>query len=179
MEQFSQKKSQHPYSDLAATTEIPQIQISKFLPQTSPNKKNSFLLNWLNSFPDESTNPLSPHSPAHLRWLLKCHRSQQLPLELKQAYWPELLELEYPAEKQEQPVKFDNDYKSQIMEEAEVEAILLGKEKKPILHPTRTPEVEAVEEAEEGEILETLEEGEIPQILMQQAQNPQIQIPID
>ena len=71
---------------------------------------------------------------------------------------------------QEQPVISDNDYKSQIMEEAEVEAILLGdpiKAKELTLPLIQTQEMEA-EEAEEGEILETLEEGEIPQILMQQ-----------
>ena len=60
---------------------------------------------------------------------------------------------------QERPVISDNDYKSQTMEEAEVEAILL--EKEPILPQIQTPEVEA-EEAEEGEILEMPEEGEIP-----------------
>ena len=166
MEQTSQKKPQHPNFDLAATTGTPQIQISKFLPQTSPNEKNSSLLNWLNLFPDESTNPLSPHSPDHLRWLLKCHKLQQLPLELQQAYWPELLELEYPTPmEQERPVTSDNDYRSQITEEAEVEAILLEKEKEPIPPQIQTQMVVMVEE---GEILETLEEGEIPRILMQQ-----------
>ena len=160
--------------------ETPQIQISKSPSQTSPNKKNSSLLNWLNSSPGELTNPLSLHSPNHLRWLLKCHKLQQLPLELQQAYWAELLELEYPAEmEQEWPVISNSDYKSQIMEEAEVEAILLEKEKEPTPHPTQTRETEAEEEAEEGEILETLEEGEIPRILMQQEQHPQIQTPID
>ena len=152
--------------------EIPQIPISKSPLQTNQNKKNNSLLNWLNSSPDESTNPLSPHSPNHLRWLLKCHKSQQLPLELQQAYWPELLELEYPAQmEQEQPVISDNDYKSQIMEEAEVEAILLGKEKDPTCRPIQTlakEGAEVAEVAEEGEILETLEEGEIPRIPMQQ-----------
>ena len=64
------------------------------------------------------------------------------------------------------------------MEEAEVEAILLGKEKEPILPPIRTREMGA-EEVEEGEILETLEEGEIPRIPMQQEQYPQILTPID
>ena len=67
---------------------------------------------------------------------------------------------------QEQPVIFDKDYRSQIMEEAEVEAILLEKEKEPTLLPIQTLEMEAAEEAEEGEILETLEEGEIPRIPM-------------
>ena len=161
MEQIFQKKPQHPNFDLAVTTGTPQIQIFKSLPQTSPNEKNSFLLNWLNSSPAESTNPLSPHSPDHLRWLLKCHKLQQLPLEHQQAYWPELLELEYPAQmEQERPVISDSDYKSQIMEEAEVEAILLGKEKKLTLPQIQTLEMgaEGAEEAEEGEILETLEE---------------------
>ena len=164
MEQISQKKPQHPNFDLAATTEIPQIQISRSPPQRSPNKKNSFLLNWLNLSPDELINPLSPHSPNHLHWLLKCHKLQQLPPEHQQAYWPELLELEYPAgTEQERPVISDSDYKSQTMEEAEVEAILLGKE--PTLPPIQTLAMEAPEEAEEveeREILEMLEEGEIP-----------------
>ena len=128
-----------------------------------------------------TTNPLSPHSPNHLCWLLKCHKLQQLPLELQQAYWPELLELEYPAEmEQERPVISDNDYRSQIMEEAKVEAILLGKAKEPTLPQIQTLEMEVeAEEAEEGEILEMPEEGEIPQIQMQQEQHPQIPIPIE
>ena len=122
---------------------------------------------------------LSPRSTDHLRWLLKCHKLQQLPLELQQAYWPELLELEYPAPmEREQLVISDSDYKSQIMEEAEVEAILLGKEKESTLRQIQPLEMEA-EEAEEGEILETLEEGEIPQTPMQQEQYPQILTPID
>ena len=164
MEYLFQKKHQHPNFNLAVITETPLIQISKFLPQTSPNEKNSSLLNWLNLSLVESTNPLSPHSPNHLRWLLKCHKLQRLPLELQQAYWPELLELEYPAEmEQEWPVISDSDYRSQIMEEAEVEAILLEKAKELILPPIQTLEMEAeAEEAEEGEILEMPEEGEIP-----------------
>ena len=181
MEQLFQKKHQHPNSDLEATMETLQIQISKSPSQTDLNERNNSLLNWLNSSPDKLTNPLSPHSPNHLRWLLKCHKLQQLPLELQQAYWPELLELEYPAEmEQEWPVISDSDYRSQIMEEAGVEAILLGnliKAKEPTLPLIQTQgmEVEA-EEAEEGEILETPEEGEIPQILMQQEKHPQIPI---
>ena len=161
--------------------ETPQIQISKSLSQTSPNEKNSSLLNWLNSSLDELTNPLSLHSPNHHCWLLKCHKSQQLPLELQQAYWAELLELEYPVEmEQERLVISDSNYRSQIMEEAEVEAILLGnpiKAKELTLPLIQTQEEEA-EEGEEGEILETLEEGEIPRIPMQQEQHPQIPIPI-
>ena len=70
---------------------------------------------------------------------------------------------------QEQPVIFDKDYRSQIMEEAEVEAILLEKEKEPTLRPIQTLKMEAAEEAEEGEI---------PQIPMQQEQHPQILTPI-
>ena len=164
MEHLFQKKKQHPNFDLEATTEIPQIWTSKSPSQTNPNEKNSFLLNWLNSSLVESTNPLSPHSPNHLRWLLKCHKLQQLPLELQQVYWPKLLELEYPAEmEQERPVISDNNYRSQIMEEAEVEAMLL--EKEPIPPQIQTLEMGA---EEEGEILETLEEGEIPRIPMQQ-----------
>ena len=85
----------------------------------------------------------------------------QLPLELQQAYWPKLLELEYPAEmEQEQPVIFDDDYKFQIMEEEEVEAMLL---EIPIKEKGWT-----LLEIPVAEILEEVEEGEIPQILMQQ-----------
>ena len=173
MEQSSQKKHQHPYSNMEATTETPQIQISKSPSLTNLNEKNNSLLNWLNSSLDASTNPLSPHSTNHLRWLLKCLKLQQLPLELQQAYWPELLELEYPAEmEQERPVISDSNYRSQIMEEAEVEAILLGdpiKAKELNLPLIQTLEMgEEVEEVEEGEILEEVEEGEIPQIPMQQ-----------
>ena len=76
---------------------------------------------------------------------------------------------------QEWPVTSDSDYKSQIMEEAEVKAILLEKGKEPTLPQIQTLEIEA-EEAEEAEILETLEEGEIPRIPMQQEQYPQILI---
>ena len=98
---------------------------------------------------------------------------------------------------QEQPVISDSDYKSQIMEEAKVEAILLGnpiKAKELTLPQAQTQEMEEVveegeiletleegeilETLEEGEILEMLEEGEIPQIPMQQEQHPQIPIPI-
>ena len=61
---------------------------------------------------------------------------------------------------QERPVISDKDYKSQIMEESEVEEILLGKHLN--LRLTQTLLAEAEEEVEEGEILETLEEGEIP-----------------
>ena len=80
--------------------------------------------------------------------------------------------------KPEPPATSDNDYKSQITEEAEVEAILSGKEKEPTLPQIQTLEMGA-EEAEEGEILETPEEGEIPRIPMQQEQHPQILTPID
>ena len=73
---------------------------------------------------------------------------------------------------QERPVISDSDYRSQIMEEAEVEAILLGKAKEPTLPQIQTlemeEEAEEAEEAEEGEILEMPEEGEIPRIPMQQ-----------
>ena len=97
----------------------------------------------------------------HYSWLLKCHKLQQLPLELQQAYWPELLELEYPVEmEQERPVISNNNYRSQIMEEAKVEAILLGnpiKAKEPNL-----PLIQTLEMGEEAE------EGEIPWIPMQQ-----------
>ena len=175
MEQSSQKKHQHPFSDLEVTTETPQIQISKSPSQTNPNEKNSSLLNWLNLSLDESTNPLSPHSPNHLHWLLRCHKLQQLPLELQQAYWPELLELEYPVEmEQEQPVISNNNYRSQIMEEAEVENLLL---ESPIKAKELTLPLDQIREMEVE--VEEAEEGEIPRIPMQQEKHPQIPIPIE
>ena len=78
----------------------------------------------------------------------------------------------------EQPATSDSDYKSQIMEEAEVEAILLEKEKESTLPQIQTLEME-VEEGEILEILEILEEGEIPRIPMRQEKHPQILTPID
>ena len=87
---------------------------------------------------------------------------------------------------QERPVTSDSDYKSQIMEEAEVEAILSEKAEELTLPLTQTPEMEVEAEegetpemVEEGEILEMPEEGEIPRIPMQQEQHPQIPILID
>ena len=62
--------------------------------------------------------------------------------------------------KQEQPVIFDDDYKFQIMEEEEVEAMLL---EIPIKEKGWT-----LLEIPVAEILEEAEEGEIPQIPMQQ-----------
>ena len=53
---------------------------------------------------------------------------------------------------QEQPVISNSDYRSQIMEEAKVEAILLGKAKELNLLQIQTLETEEAEEAEEGEI---------------------------
>ena len=87
---------------------------------------------------------------------------------------------------QERPVISDNDYRSQIMEEAEVEAILSEREKELTFPQIQTPEMEVEAEegetpemVEEGEILEMPEEGEIPRIPMQQEQHPQIPILID
>ena len=71
---------------------------------------------------------------------------------------------------QEQPVISDNDCKSQITEEAEVEAMLLEKlikAKEPTLPLIHTQGMEV----EVEEILETPEEGEIPRIPMQQEQH--------
>ena len=64
---------------------------------------------------------------------------------------------------QEQPVTSDSDYKSQIMEEAEVEAILLG-------NPTKAKELSLplIQTLEAEVEVEEAEEGEIPQIPMQQ-----------
>jgi hypothetical protein len=96
MEQPTKKKNHLPLaSDSEVTEETPQVQILSSLPAKSSNMQ---LLHWLNSFPHILPNPISPPSAAYLCWLLECHKSHQLPLLLQQAYWPELLELEYPQE---------------------------------------------------------------------------------
>ena len=53
---------------------------------------------------------------------------------------------------QEQPFTFNNDYRSQIMEEAKVEAILLEnpKEREPNLLEIQMMEIQEEEEVEEG-----------------------------
>jgi hypothetical protein len=98
----------------------------------------------------------------YLRWLLECHKSQQLPLSLQQAHWAELLELEYPLEQEVgQPTSSgislgeeDNLEEDHLMEQdrLEVEDLLT----------TEIPQTQqGTQELEEGEILQTPEEGEI------------------
>ena len=65
--------------------------------------------------------------------------------------------------KQEWPVISNSDYKSQIMEEAEVEAILLGD-----LIKAKEPNLPLIQTLGMGVEAEEAEEGEIPRILMQQ-----------
>ena len=96
--------------------------------------------------------PISPPLTKYLCLLLQCHRSQQLPLELQQAFWPKLLELEYPGDPaQEQHSISDSDFKSLIIEEKEVEALLLGNPIKE-RHHTILMREEVATEMEEGEI---------------------------
>jgi hypothetical protein len=100
MEQQMKKKNHLPLvSDSEVMVETPQTQIP-----LSPLVKlsNMQLLHWLNSFPHTLPDPASPPSADYLRWLPECHKLHQLPLWLQQAYWPELLELEYPQEEHNQ-----------------------------------------------------------------------------
>jgi hypothetical protein len=94
------KKPWPKYSNLVATREKPQILTSTSQETNRRNEKNAPLLHWLNSFPHTLPDPISSPSTEYLRWLLECHKSQQLPLSLQQVHWAELLELEYPPEEE-------------------------------------------------------------------------------
>jgi hypothetical protein len=113
------------------------------------------LLHWLNSFPHTLPDPLSPPSADYLCWLLECHKLHQLPLSLQQAYWPELLELEYPQGELNQQTQ------SEILSEEEEDLVENLLEE---LDHQWNPQMEdqtKTQTMEEGEIQETLEEGEI------------------
>jgi hypothetical protein len=135
--------------------ETPQIQTSTF-PQT--NRKNEHLLHWLNSFPHTLPNPSSIPSTEYLRWLLECHKSQQLPLSLQQAHWAELLELEYPPEVDRLTYLETSFEPEEDLEEDRrmVEDLLM-----PDNPQMETPPIQLMQDLEEGEIPQTLEEGEI------------------
>jgi hypothetical protein len=126
------------------------------------NKRNAPLLHWLNSFPHTLPNPSSIPLTDYLRWLLECHKLQQLPLSLQQAHWAELLELEYPPEQEAgqqafseiSSVEGDDSEEDHLMEQdrLEVEDLLT----------TEIPQTwQETLELEEGEIPQMLEEGEI------------------
>jgi hypothetical protein len=91
----TKKKLLSPHFDLEAKEETPQTPTSS---SHLANSNNTQLLHWLNSFPHTLPDPKSPPSADFLRLLLECHKLHQLPLSLQQAYWAELLELEYPLE---------------------------------------------------------------------------------
>jgi hypothetical protein len=144
-------------SNLAVIMETLRTQISPFL-QTK--QKNEPLLHWLNSFPHTLPNPSLIPLMDYLRWLLECHKSQQLPLSLQQAHWTELLELEYPPE---QEVAWLTYSETSLEEEEDleedclmVEDLLMGDTPQPEIHL-----IQQIQELEEGEIPQTLEEGEI------------------
>ena len=70
---------------------------------TKQKSQKSRLLNWLASSPPQPPSNLKSYpSTPFLCWLIKYHQSCLLPLTFQQAYWPELLELEYPEEQQSQ-----------------------------------------------------------------------------
>ena len=155
MTESTTKKKNHlpPHSDSEVKEETPQIQI-----QLSPLARlnNTPLLHWLNSFPHTLPDPLSPPSADYLRWLLECHRLHQLPLSLQQAYWPELLELEYPQEELSQQTQ------SETLSEEEEDLVEDLLEELDHHWDLQAEDQMTTQTLEEGEILETLEEGEIP-----------------
>jgi hypothetical protein len=139
------------------TTETLQTQI---LPSLQTKQKNEHLLHWLNSFPHTLPNPSLIPSTDYLRWLLECHKSQQLPLSLQQAHWAKLLELEYPPEQEATQL---TSLGTSLVEEEDLEEDRLKVED---LLMEDNPKVEThltqqTQELEEGEIPQTLEEGEI------------------
>jgi hypothetical protein len=153
MEPTMKKKNHLPHnSNSEVTVETTQTQILS-LPLT--NLSNTQLLHWLNSFPHTLPDPLSPPSAAYLCWLLECHKSHLLPLLLQQAYWPELLELEYLQEElsqqtqSETPLEEEEDLVEDLLEEPDHQ-----------WDPLMEDQTKALM-LEEGEIPETLEEGEI------------------
>jgi hypothetical protein len=148
--------------NLAVTEETPQTLTSTSQETNQRNKRNTPLLHWLNSFPHTLPNPSSIPSTDYLRWLLECHKSQQLPLSLQQAHWAELLELEYPLEQEADQltsseissVEEDDLEEDHLMEQDHQEV--------EILLTLKTPQTwQETPELEEGEISQTLEEGEI------------------
>jgi hypothetical protein len=105
--------------------------------------------------PTHITRPHFQSIDGYLRWLLECHKSQQLPLSLQQAHWAELLELEYPPEEEldqlassETSLEEEDDLaedRLMAQDRQEVEDLLMAET------PQTRPETP------------TLEEGEIPQ----------------
>jgi hypothetical protein len=90
--------------------------------------------------------------------LLECHKSHQLPLSLQQAYWAELLELEYPPEEPNQQTQSER-----LLEEEEdwVEDLLKIQEEQDPQEDLQAEDQTITQMLEEGEIPEILEEGEI------------------
>jgi hypothetical protein len=142
-------------SNLEATTETP-LTLTPSYPPT--NERNSSLLDWLNSFPQELPNPISSPLASHLCSLLECHKSWQLPLSHQKVYWAELLDLEYPLE--EVPRQTSSE-RLLVEEEALVEDHQIYLPEEEILQ-IQTTDHQLEDPLEEGEILEQLEEGEIP-----------------
>jgi hypothetical protein len=141
-----------PLFDLEVKVEIPQTLI---LSSPLVNSNNTQLLHWLNSFPHTLPDPKSPPLADLLRWLLECHRLHQLPLLLQQAYWPELLELEYPQEEHNQRTQ------SEILSEEEEDWVEDLLEEQDHQEDLLTEDQTITQTLEEGEIPEILEEGEI------------------
>jgi hypothetical protein len=108
------------------------------------------LLHWLNSFPHTLPDPTSIPSMDYLRWLLECHKSQQLPLSLQQAHWAELLELEYPPEQGvAQPISSETSL--EVEEDLEEDRCMVEDLLMPDNPRMETPPIQQT--LEEGEIL--------------------------
>jgi hypothetical protein len=88
----------------------------------------------------------------YLRWLLECHKSQQLPLSLQQAHWAELLELEYPPEQGvAQPISSETSL--EVEEDLEEDCCMVEDLLMPDNPQMETPPIQQT--LEEGEILLT------------------------
>jgi hypothetical protein len=146
------KNPWHKHSSLVVIKETPQTLTLTYQELNQRNEKNTPLLHWLNSFPHTLPDPISIPSMDYLRWLLECHKSQQLPLSLQQAHWDELLELEYPQEEAPQltPLGTSLEAEEDLEEDCRMVEDLLLMQDNP---QTETPLTQPTQELEEGEIL--------------------------
>jgi hypothetical protein len=160
MEVLRKKNPWPKHSSLEVIKETPQILTLTSQEQKQGNEKNAPLLHWLNSFPHTLPDPISIPSTDYLRWLLECHKSQQLPLSLQQAHWDELLELEYPQEEVpwQTPSETSSEAEEDLEEDRHIVEDLLLMEDNPWME---IPLTQSIPELEEGEIPQTLEEGEV------------------
>jgi hypothetical protein len=134
--------------------------MSKFPQVTQLHTQKTNLVDWLQTFPQNLPESEPVPSLAYLRWLLQCHKSNQLPLCLQQRYWAELVDLRYPRQTLDPP-----DHQEEDLQEEEdigqVEDLLSFQEEDPQAEDPQAEDPQAEDLLEEGEIPQEWEEGEI------------------